>query len=84
MLRTRYYMPKTALQWEYLTESDTTSLCPYKGVANYYSVVVNGKEHKDLIWWYRYPTSESAPIAGHACFYNEKVEILIDGKREEQ
>ena len=47
-----------------------------------YNVVVNGKEHKDLIWWYKYPTSESAPIAGHMCFYNEKVQIYVDGIEE--
>ena len=47
-----------------------------------YNVVVNGKEHKDIVWWYKHPTLESAPIAGHMCFYNEKVQILIDGKEE--
>ena len=34
MLRTRYYIPQTAVRWEYLTTSDTTSLCPHKGMAN--------------------------------------------------
>ena len=87
-------------RWEYLTESETTSVCPYKGTANCestdfhipsimaltfdedYNVVVNGKEHKDLVWWYKVPTAESAPIAGHMCFYNEKVDIYIDGAKE--
>ena len=87
-------------RWEYLTESETTSVCPYKGIANCetrnllvqfdinidfwrdYNVVINGEEHQDLVWWYKYPTAESAPIAGHLCFYNEKVEIFIDGERE--
>lgn len=88
-------------RWEYLTESETTSLCPYKGVANCklpainllsillrydidYNVFVNGKEYKDLVWWYKYPTAESAPIAGHMCFYNEKVDIYLDGEKEEK
>ncbi|KAK4690394.1 hypothetical protein P7C71_g6384, partial [Lecanoromycetidae sp. Uapishka_2] len=39
--------------------------------------------HKDLVWWYKYPTAESAPIDGHLCFYNEKVEVYIDGVKEE-
>ena len=47
-----------------------------------YDVVVNGKEFKDLVWWYKYPTAESAPIVGHLCFYNEKVDIYIDGEPE--
>ncbi|MCJ1458862.1 hypothetical protein MMC28_009236 [Mycoblastus sanguinarius] len=84
MLRTRHYMPKTAARWEFLAESETISTCPYKGVANYYNVVVNGKEYKDLVWWYKYPTTESTPIAGHMCFYNEKVDIYIDGVKEEK
>ena len=44
-----------------------------------YNVTVNGKEYKDLIWWYKTPTLESAPIIGHLCFYNEKCDIYIDG-----
>ncbi len=49
-----------------------------------YNVVVHGKEHKDLVWWYKTPTAESAPIAGLMCFYNEKVDIYIDGVKEEK
>ena len=48
-----------------------------------YNVVVNGKEYKDLIWWYKTPILESALIAGHVCFYNEKVDLYIDGVKEE-
>ena len=47
-----------------------------------YNVVVNGKEYKDLIWRYETPTLESALIAGYVCFYNEKVDIYIDGLKE--
>lgn len=49
-----------------------------------YNVVVNGKEYKDLIWWYKTPTAESAPIVGRICFYNEKCDIYIDGVKEEK
>jgi len=82
-LRARYYMPKTSVRWDYLTESDTSTSCPYKGDAKYYNVTVNGKTYKDVIWWYKTTTNESAAVAGHLCFYNEKVEIYIDGAREE-
>ena len=81
-LRTRYYLPPTSVNWELLTPSDTATLCPYKGRANYYHVHVNGKEHRNLVWYYRYPTMESAPVAGHLCFYNEKVDIWVDGVKE--
>jgi uncharacterized protein (DUF427 family) len=83
-LRTRHYLPPTAVNWEYLIESKTKTLCPYKGLANYYDVVINGKEYRDLVWYYRYPTSESSPIAGYMCFYNEKVDVWVDGVKEDQ
>jgi len=83
-LRTRFYMPKTSVNWKYLTESKTVTSCPYKGDAWYYNVTVNGKEHKDAIWWYKHPIAESARIAGYVCFYNEKVDIFIDGVKEEK
>lgn len=83
-LRTRHYLPPTSVKWEYLRKSSTETLCPYKGRANYYDVVVNGKEYRDLVWFYRYPTSESAPIAGYMCFYNEKVDVWIDGEKEQR
>lgn len=83
-LRTRHYLPPTSVNWECLKPSETQTRCPYKGLANYYHVVVNGKEYRDLVWYYRYPTSESMPIAGYMCFYNEKVDVWLDGKKEER
>ena len=81
-LRTRHYFPPTSVKWEYLTASNTETLCPYKGSANYWSANINGKVYKDLVWYYRYPTSESAPIAGYLCFYNEMVDVWVDGVKE--
>ncbi|KAF2123070.1 hypothetical protein BDV96DRAFT_482137 [Lophiotrema nucula] len=83
-LRTRYYIPPTSVKWEYLTKSDTETVCPYKGKANYYNVTTEGKEYKDLVWYYVYPTSESELVAGHLCFYNEKVDIWVDGEKEKR
>jgi len=83
-LRTWFYLPKTSVKWEYLSKSDTTSKCPYKGLAQYYNVTIEEKEYKDVIWWYEYPTTESAAIQGLVCFYNEKVDTYIDGVLEEK
>ncbi|TAQ87830.1 hypothetical protein B7494_g3840 [Chlorociboria aeruginascens] len=83
-LRTRFYLPKTSVDWQYLSESQTTTKCPYKGKANYYNVTIGGKEYKDIIWWYEYPTTESSLVAGLVCFYNEKVDTYIDGVLEEK
>ncbi len=72
------------MKWEYLTSSDLTTKCPYKGKASYYHVTVNGKVYENIIWWYEYPIHESAAIQGLVCFYNEKVDTYIDGVLEEK
>ncbi|SLM36285.1 Protein of unknown function DUF427 [Lasallia pustulata] len=83
-LPVRYYLEKTAVDWSVLTPSETVTRCPYKGEANYYNVTIDGTEYKDAIWWYRYPTPESIAIAGRLCFYNEKVDIYLDGIKQER
>ncbi|KAI1427634.1 DUF427-domain-containing protein [Xylaria sp. FL1777] len=84
-LPVRLYLPATAVRAELLRESETVTACPYKGEANYYDVVVNeggdGEQRfKDVIWYYKNPKMECAGIAGCLCFYNEKVDIELDGK----
>jgi uncharacterized protein (DUF427 family) len=83
-LRPRYYLPPTSVNWEVLVKSETETYCPYKGKANYYDVQVDGKAYKDLVWYYVYPTAESAAVAGHLCFYNEKVDVWVDGVLEKR
>lgn len=85
MLRTRYYLPQTAvLNWSMLKESSSGSFCPYKGQAKYYSLKVGDKEIEDAVWYYEYPLPESAAVQGLLCFYNEKVDVFVDGKKEEK
>lgn len=83
-LPTRYYLPKTDVRMDLLAPTDHLTRCPYKGTAEYYSVAVDGTTHDNAAWWYRHPTAESAPIAGYVCFYNERVDIWIDGERQER
>ena len=83
-LPARYYLPKTAVRMDLLRPSETVTKCPYKGEAHYYNVTVNGKEYKDVIWGYKFPILESIAVAGTLCFYNEKVDIWIDGVKEER
>ncbi|TKW49269.1 hypothetical protein CTA1_4059 [Colletotrichum tanaceti] len=79
-LPTRYYLPPASVDRAALRRSGLVTQCPYKGDAEYYHVVVDGEEHRDLVWYYRLPTHESAGVAGLLCFYNEKVDILLDGE----
>ena len=80
----RYYLPLTDLRVDLLRPSEASSHCPYKGTASYWSVDTGRSEHRDVVWMYRYPLPESQKIAGLACFYNEKVDLFIDGEPQER
>ena len=79
-LPTRYYIDRTDVVFDNLEPSDTQTLCPYKGTTSgYWSVRVGETLHQDLAWTYTYPLTAVAPIAGLIAFYNEKVDIAVDG-----
>ena len=78
-LPARYYLPKSDVRMDLLTPTNSTSACPYKGWANYWNVTVDGVIHEDLVWGYATPLPESLAIGGLVCFYNEKVDIELDG-----
>jgi uncharacterized protein (DUF427 family) len=80
----RYYLPLSDLRMDVLRASDKQSHCPYKGTATYWSVEINGKVYEDLVWIYRQTLPESQKIIGLACFYNEKVDIYLDGEPQER
>jgi uncharacterized protein (DUF427 family) len=78
-LPTRYYLPKTDVRMDLLTPTEHRTHCPYKGTAEYYSLDIDGTTHENQVWWYRHPTPESAKVAGYVCFYNERVDLYVDG-----
>ncbi|HEX9855306.1 MAG TPA: DUF427 domain-containing protein [Acidimicrobiia bacterium] len=82
-LPTRYYLPKTDVRMDLLTVTDLETYCPYKGMANYYTVDAGGESFENVVWWYRHPIGEAADIAGYVSFYNERVEIHVDGVPEQ-
>jgi uncharacterized protein (DUF427 family) len=56
--------------------------CPYKGTTSgYWSVRAGGAVHPDLAWSYDFPTRQLLPIAGLIAFYNEQVDVILDGQR---
>ncbi len=79
MLPPRYYIPPTDVRLDLLVRTDTASGCPYKGFAHYWDVVIDGVRHADVAWGYRTPLPESEAIAGLVCFYDERVDIEVDG-----
>ena len=79
-LRTRYYLPRSAVRPGILLPSDTKTICPYKGRAAYHSVRVGDQTFRDLVWFYPQPTAACAAIADLVCFYDEKVERVSVGR----
>jgi uncharacterized protein (DUF427 family) len=78
-LPARYYLPKTHVRMDLLTPTESVSHCPYKGQAEYWSVRAGDGVHDDLAWSYRAPFAESQKITGLIAFYNEKVDVYVDG-----
>ena len=84
-LPTRYYLSRTHVDFSHLTPADKVTACPYKGVTSgYWSASVGGTVHRDLAWAYDFPTRQLLPIAGLVAFYNERVDIVLDGQRLER
>ncbi|CCM04246.1 uncharacterized protein FIBRA_06413 [Fibroporia radiculosa] len=84
-LPVRTYIPKTDCRMDLLVSSDLTTSCPYKGTANYYSVKTpSGETFKDIAWWYHVPLPECADIKGFIAFYDEKVDVWVDGVHQKR
>jgi uncharacterized protein (DUF427 family) len=80
----RFYLPKPHVRMDLLELSDTVTHCPYKGRAQTWSVRVGPRLYEDLAWSYPTPLPESQKIAGLIAFYNEKVDLFVDGVPQER
>lgn len=69
MVEGNHYFPPAAVKREYLRESATHTVCPWKGTASYYDVVVEGNVNKDAAWYYPEPKEAAKQIAGHIAFW---------------
>lgn len=63
------YFPLNAVHREYLQPSNTQTVCPWKGTASYYNVVVNGDTNADAAWYYAAPKEAAKNIAGRVAFW---------------
>jgi uncharacterized protein (DUF427 family) len=80
-LPTRYYIDRTDVDFTHLRPSDTMSTCPYKGVTSgYWSLETPATSETDLAWTYARPHRQVDPIAGLIAFYNEKLDVTVDGR----
>lgn len=68
-LEGNHYFPRQSVKSEYLRESTTKSICPWKGVASYFSLYADGALNADAAWYYPAPKPAAAEIAGHVAFW---------------
>ncbi len=69
VVENNHYFPSTALKEGHFVPSATTTICPWKGTAHYYSVVVDGKTNADAAWYYPDPKPAAANIKGRIAFW---------------
>jgi uncharacterized protein (DUF427 family) len=63
------YFPLESVHREFLTDSSTTTVCPWKGTASYYTVTVDGEVNPDSAWYYPTPSARAQQIANHVAFW---------------
>ncbi len=64
------YFPPATVRREYFKTSETHTTCPWKGLASYYTVVVDGKENKDAAWYYPTPKDAASQIKDYIAFWH--------------
>lgn len=76
----RYYIPEEDVRTDLLEPTSARTHCPYKGEAHYWTVNLGDKTYRNIVWGYPDPIPETPKIKGLLCFYNEKVDIFVDGE----
>jgi uncharacterized protein (DUF427 family) len=83
-LPTRYYLKPSDLDDSLLEDSELETGCPYKGYASYRDVVIDGRRHPNLFWYYRSPFAEVSPVKDLLAPYSERVDLFVDGELQER
>ena len=77
----RWYIPREDVRTEILTSSETTTHCPYKGQASYYSLSAGRTEVEDAAWYYPEPLENALKARDHLCFMGDAITTEVDGSR---
>jgi uncharacterized protein (DUF427 family) len=83
MLPTRYYLPRDDIRAE-LTRSGTRTYCAYKGQASYWSATAGDRVVPDIAWTYQQPLHDAAQVRGFIAFFNERLDVIVDGEGSER
>lgn len=83
-LPTRWYLPLADVERELLERSTTITECAYKGAAIHWSARIGGQLETDIAWTYERPRREAEPVRSLMAFYDERVDVDLDGERQER
>ena len=75
-----HYFPSSDVEMQYLTETDHTTECPWKGEASYFDIAVNGETNPNAAWYYPNPLPAAEKIANHIAFW-KGVEVIDDSEQ---
>jgi uncharacterized protein (DUF427 family) len=75
----RYYLPREDVRTELLRATEQSTSCPFKGAASYWSLDVGGRRHENVVWSYEQPIHGMERIAGRLAFFDERVDVVVDG-----
>jgi uncharacterized protein (DUF427 family) len=78
--RAVWYLPMTDVDQALLTRTDTSTYCPFKGHASYWSIATPDVNLEDAVWSYEAPFDECQPLTGYVAFYTDKVALEVDGE----
>lgn len=81
-LPARYYFPREDVRTDLLRRTNFETTCPFKGQASYWTLQLGEDVHDGLVWSYEAPIEGAEEIAGLMCFYNDRVELVVDGDRQ--
>jgi uncharacterized protein (DUF427 family) len=70
----RYYFPRWDVKMDMLEPTDTTTECPFKGMAHYFALNVNGESLRDVVWTYEEPYEEHDALRDRVAFWHEKID----------
>jgi uncharacterized protein (DUF427 family) len=76
----RYYLPPEDVRMEFLTATERHTRCPYKGEASYWTAKIGSVELPDIVWSYLDPIPQCPKVKGYLSFFNEKVDVYVDGE----
>lgn len=69
VIENNHYFPFESIKNEYFKPSNTSTVCPWKGTASYYTIEVDGKQNADAAWYYPTPKTAAAQIANYVAFW---------------